>query len=347
MELKKKLIKKIKEKNRALKLDEFISLSLYENDAYYQSMLPIGSTGDFVTSPEISQMFGEIIGAYILDYWSNNINSKFNLVELGPGKGTLIQDIFRVAKLDDRFFKSANIKLIEKNINLMKLQKNKIKSLKLVNTKWLSDFNIYSKLPSIIYSNEFFDCLPVRLFNKKKCWLEKTVDYNQNEETFFLKDRKVVDKNILKYLKINKLKKIAEISFQRIKYFNKICKYIYKNKGLIITIDYGYEDPLKNFTLQSISAHKKTHIFDYLGKQDITSHVNFKELINIGKKNNLKILFFSTQKDFLISHGIIERKKKLIKNLPNAKKKMIQNQFNLLTQNDKMGGNFKFLILSS
>ena len=213
--------------------------------------------------------------------------------------------------------------------------------------KWLNDFKINSKLPSIIYSNEFFDCLPVRLFYKKKDWKEKTVDYNLNDGNFNFKHVKVSEKKIIQYLKINNHNKIAEISFDRIKYFNKICNFIYKNKGLIITIDYGYEKPLKNFTLQSVYSHKKTHIFDNIGQQDISSYVNFRELIDIAKKNNLKILSFSTQKNFLISNGIIERKKILMKNLPHEKKIIIQNQFNRLTMNDKMGKDFKFLIISS
>ena len=279
MEIKKILIKKIKEKKRSLKIDEFISLCLYKKNSYYKSSLPIGIKGDFITSPEISQMFGEIIGAYILNFWTKHIKSKFNLIELGPGTGTLIEDIVRVGKLNKQFIKLANIKLIEKNINLIKLQKQKINSLNIKNTKWLYDFNIRSKLPSIIYSNEFFDCLPVRLFYKSEYWKEKTIDYNLLEKKFFLKDEKVRDKKIMAYLNKNNQSKIVEISFERKEYFNKLCKHVYKNKGLIITVDYGYENTLSNFTLQSVSSHKKTHFFDNLGKQDISSHINFKELM--------------------------------------------------------------------
>ncbi len=347
MELKKKLIKKINKKKRALKIDEFISLSLYEKNSYYKSLWPIGSRGDFITAPEISQMFGEIIGAYILNYWAQNIRSKFNLIELGPGQGTLIEDILRVTKLDNEFIKSVRIKLIEINTNLIKLQKNKMKLLNINNAKWQSDFKINSRLPTIIYSNEFFDCLPVRLFYKKKYWTEKTIDYNKTEKKFYLKNEKVTEKEIIEYLKNNNHNNIAEISMPRVNYFNKICNFIYKNKGLIITIDYGYEKPIKNFTLQSVSHHNKTHIFNNLGHQDISSHVNFKELIDIGRKNHLKILSFSTQKDFLISHGIIKRKNILIKNLPKEKKELIESQCDRLINNNKMGKEFKFLILSS
>ena len=222
-----------------------------------------------------------------------------------------------------------------------------MKLLNINNAKWQSDFKINSRLPTIIYSNEFFDCLPVRLFYKKKYWTEKTIDYNKTEKKFYLKNEKVTEKEIIEYLKNNNHNNIAEISMPRVNYFNKICNFIYKNKGLIITIDYGYEKPIKNFTLQSVSHHNKTHIFNNLGHQDISSHVNFKELIDIGRKNHLKILSFSTQKDFLISHGIIKRKNILIKNLPKEKKELIESQCDRLINNNKMGKEFKFLILSS
>ena len=93
MNLKKKLIKKIKEKRNGFRVDEFISYLLFEKNSYYISKDPIGYRGDFITSPEISQMFGEILGVYILNYWLKNIQSEFNLIELGPGKGTLLEDI--------------------------------------------------------------------------------------------------------------------------------------------------------------------------------------------------------------------------------------------------------------
>jgi len=185
MNLKKKLIKKIKEKKNGFRVDEFISYLLYEKNSYYISKNPIGYRGDFITSPEISQMFGEILGIYILNYWLEKIQSKFNLIELGPGRGTLLGDILRATKLENRFNKSANIKLIERNKTLINIQKNKKISSELKNIVWLKKFKINSNLPSIIYSNEFFDCLPVRQFYKNEIWYEKLIDYNKLKDVFF------------------------------------------------------------------------------------------------------------------------------------------------------------------
>ena len=347
MNLKKKLIKKIKEKRNALRVDEFISYLLYEKNSYYISKNPIGFRGDFITSPEISQMFGEILGIYILNYWLEKIQSEFDLIELGPGKGTLLEDILRTTKLEKKFNKSANIKLIERNKKLIKIQKNKTITCELKNIEWFKEFNTDSNLPSIIYSNEFFDCFPVRQFYKNEIWYEKLIDYNKLKNVFYFKDKKVTTKKTLDYLQKYNETGIAEISFQRESLFNNLCKHIFKNKGMIILIDYGYESPVKNFTLQSVSGHKNTHIFDNIGLQDITSLVNFGELINIAKQFNLNVVSYCNQRDFLITNGIQERKEILKKNLPEIKREIIEQQFYRLTDKNSMGKDFKFFIVSS
>ena len=116
---------------------------------------------------------------------------------------------------------------------------------------------------------------------------------------------------MLDYLRKYKKQKIYEVSYSRNKYFEQICKYLKKNRGICILIDYGYNEKIKNFTLQAIYNHKKTSIFENIGQQDISSHVNFNELIEIAKQNKLQINEFVTQRDFLIKYGILERKKKL------------------------------------
>ena len=172
-------------------------------------------------------------------------------------------------------------------------------------------------------------------------------DYNKPKDVFFFKDKKVTTKKTLNYLQKYNKTGIAEISFQRESLFNNLCKHIFKNKGMIILIDYGYKSPVKNFTLQSVSSHKKTHIFDNIGLQDITSLVNFGELINIANQFNLNVVSYCNQRDFLITNGIQERKEILKKNLPKTKREIIEQQFHRLTDKKSMGKDFKFFIVSS
>jgi len=334
---------KINKKGR-IDVGKFIQLCQFENNGYYIKNNPIGSKNDFITAPEISQMFGEVLAVFLINYWEEKVKTDFNLVELGPGKGTLIKDLLRTATKNQNFLNASNLTLIEKNNYLINLQKNTI-NFERVN--WSQEFNIQKKnRPSIIYSNEFFDCFPVRQFYKKEQWYERFIKYNTSEKIFNFISEKVDNNKLLGVLEKFDHVKVAEISDSRMKYFDSICKIIKKNKGIFVTIDYGYKDPPNYLTLQTIYNHKKTHLFENLGNQDITAHVNFDELINIANKNNLKIDIFCTQRDFLIAYGIKERKDKLQKNKNKETIKNLNLEYERLINKSQMGEIFKFLAVS-
>ena len=343
MNIKKNLIDKIK-KNGSLNVAEFIKICQFENSGYYLKKNPIGRVNDFITSPEISQMFGEVLAIFLINYWEDNIKNNFNLVELGPGKGTLLKDILRTSSVNEKFLNSMNLTLIEKNKTLIDIQKKIINS---ENITWCDEFDISNKnIPSIIYSNEFFDCFPVRQFHKKDKWYEKYVNYNEVEQNFILVSEEVEDKKILKSLEKFEQVKVAEIAHSRDEYFKLVCAFIKKHKGVFITIDYGYKNPPNHLSLQTIYQHKKTHLFENIGNQDITAHVNFDKLISIANKYNLKIETFCSQKDFLISCGIKERKKNLLKNKSDEIIKKINVEYDRLVDNSQMGKMFKVLVIS-
>jgi len=347
--LSKKKINKIKILNnkKNFRLDKFIELALYKKNGYYLRQKPIGRKFDFVTSPEISQMFGEIIGVYLLYHWKEKINSKFNLIELGPGNGTLFKDVERTARIVPNFFENADINLIEINKELRKIQEKNLNYFRQSKIRWSSALNFRSKLPSIIYSNEFFDCFPVRQFLYiNNHWFERYVKFNEKESKYYSINKRVNSKKILYYLSNYKKQRIYEVSYSRNKYFEQICKHLKKNRGICILIDYGYNEKIKNFTLQSIYNHKKTSIFENIGQQDISSHVNFKELIEIAKQNKLKVNEFVSQRDFLIKYGILERKKKLLTKNSNLKKNLIDEEVDRLINIDRMGKLFKCLVVS-
>ncbi|MDC0343337.1 SAM-dependent methyltransferase [Alphaproteobacteria bacterium] len=343
MTIKKLLIDKIKN-NGSINVSEFIEICQFENDGYYLKNNPIGKSNDFITSPEISQMFGEILGIFFINYWEKKIKNNFNFVELGPGKGTLIKDILRTSSMNQKFVDAMSLTLIEKNKSLIETQKNNID---IENVSWTEEFKVANKsIPSIIYSNEFFDCFPVRQFHKKEIWYEKYVDYNEVEQNFYFVSQKVMDKEVLKSLEKFKYVKVAEISHSRDEYFKSLCQFIKQHKGVFVTIDYGYKNPPNYFTLQTIYHHKKTHLFENIGNQDITAHVNFDELIFIANEYNLKIDTFSSQKDFLISYGIKERMKNLQKNKSDNIVKNLNSAYERLVDKSHMGELFKVLVIS-
>ena len=140
--------------------------------------------------------------------------------------------------------------------------------------------------------------------------------------------------------------KILEFSEKRDDYFNRICKFISNSQGTIIVIDYGYYNHPSTFTLQAMYNHRYSNLLDNIGKQDITSLVDFKSLISIAKKNNLKIDIFCNQRDFLINNGIIHLKNKIFKNCNEKQKDNLENGYKRLVDKKGMGENFKFLIVS-
>ena len=344
MDIKNKIKSKILLKNNSIRLDKFINEALYDKYGYYQKNKPIGKIKDFITAPEVSQMFGEIIGLYLYYFWETKINSKFNLIELGPGKGTLFADIINALSKKTNFLENAKITFIEINKQLEKIQRKNTGLLSLKNIKWNKKINFKSKIPCIIYSNEFFDCFPVRQFIFNKYWYERYIKFNQGNQNFYFYNKKVNNKNLLLILSKYKKEKLFEVSFERMNYYKKICKHIKNQGGIFLTIDYGYLNKLKNFSLQAIQNHKYSHILENIGEKDISSHVNFNEFLNIAKSYKLKIEEFCTQREFLIKYGILKRTEKLSKSRDLME---IEKELDRLISEKEMGKLFKCIIVSN
>ncbi len=344
MKIEEKIKSKILSSNKNLRLDSFLKYALYDKDGYYSKKKPIGRRRDFITSPEISQMFGEIIGLYLYYIWKIKINSKYNLIELGPGTGSLFNDITRSVSNFPNFLNEAHISLIEINKELIKIQKKNIKNKFYKNLNWREEINFKSRLPSIIYSNEFFDCFPVRQFFYKEKWFENYVNYNLEEKKFYLKEVVINNRELIKKLNESKKNQILEVSFDRNKYFDRICRFVKKNGGIFFTIDYGYIEKPRNYTLQAIQNHRFSNIFESVGEKDISSHVDFECFINIAKDNKLKIEEYCSQREFLLKYGIMER----VKNLSKSNyTESIKHGLNRLVDQREMGDLFKCLIVSN
>jgi len=344
-----RIIKEIIKFNKPITIEKYIQLCLNGDFGYYNNSIAIGKKGDFITSPEISQLFGDILGLFIYLFWEKNINKNFNLVELGPGRGTLLTDILNIAKNYNSFIKTTSLYLIERNKILIREQKKKLKTIKFYSKdiKWIKSFDISNKQPTIIFANEFFDCLPIRQFFKKKIeWYEKMIFFNQDTECLQFLNKKITENSILS--KLNKFKKTntLEISNSRDEYFSKICQHIDLVGGMIILIDYGYFNQPNYFTLQSLYNNKQSNILDNTGSQDITSLVDFKKLIFIAKSKKLNVDIYCTQREFFLKYGIKERAKKINSTSTLDQKKIINEGMDRIINNDKMGSLFKVLVVS-
>jgi len=172
-------------KNDLLTLDRFIEESLYnKNFGYYMKSDPFGKKGDFITAPNISILFSEMISIWIISFWENlNCPKQFNLVELGAGNGEMMKIMINTFNKFPQFKNSCNIKILEKSKLLKRIQKKVIKDQKV---KWLDDLDELNNLPCIFIANEFFDALPIKQFIKiKDKWHERYVEFiNQKNQKF-------------------------------------------------------------------------------------------------------------------------------------------------------------------
>ena len=177
----------ILKKNHKLPLDKFINFCLYnKKNGYYMSKNPFGKKGDFITAPNISRLFSEMIAIWTISYWQGiGSPKKFNLIELGAGNGEMMKIMIESFNKFPSFQDSCNIFIHEKSPSLIKVQKNKIKK---NNIKWIANLKKLNNFPSIFLANEFFDSIPIKQFFKKKdVWFEKFVNIHKNKKPYFIK----------------------------------------------------------------------------------------------------------------------------------------------------------------
>ena len=172
-------------KNYNLSLDKFINLSLYDKKfGYYMKKNPFGKKGDFITAPNISRLYSEMIAIWIISLWQSlGSPKKFNLIELGAGNGQMMKVFIESFQRFPIFLKSCNFIIHEKSPSLIKIQKKELDKNKI---EWVSQINKIKKNPCIFIANEFFDALPIKQFRKKEnLWLEKFINLKNPNKAFF------------------------------------------------------------------------------------------------------------------------------------------------------------------
>jgi len=331
-----------------LPLDKFINLSLYDKKfGYYMKKNPFGKEGDFITAPNISRLFSEMIAIWIISFWQSlGSPKKFNLIELGAGNGELMKVLIESFENFPVFFNSCNLIIHEKSNALIKIQKKKFSKSKIV---WLSKLDKINNYPCVFIANEFFDAIPIKQFTKKKkLWFEKFVNVKNRKNAYFFEkkvDIKKIERKI--NLKISQNQNFIEYSETGIKYLNNISQIIKKNNGGILLIDYGYTNGKMKNTLQAVSKHKFANILDDIGNVDITHNINFNLFKKYtekmgGLKNNL-----TTQKKFLIRMGIKQRAEIISKNQNFLKKSQIYYRLKRLIDDNQMGNLFKVMLIQN
>ena len=327
-------------------LDKFINFSLYNKKfGYYMKKNPFGKRGDFITAPNISRLFTEMIAIWIISFWKSlGSPKKFNLIELGAGNGEMMKVLSESFENFPDFLKSCNFVIHEKSPLLIKEQKKKLQK---INILWKSQITKIKKLPSIFIANEFFDAMPIKQFQKKKkLWFEKFVNFTDTDEAFFFEKRtdiKKIEKKI--GFKISKNQNFIEYSKLCLKYLKDISKVIKKNNGGLLLIDYGYFDGKMKNTLQAVSNHKIANILKNIGNIDITHNLNFNFFQNFVKHMGGLSTNLTTQRKFLIKMGIKKRAEIISKNKNFLKKANIYYRLQRLIDQKQMGNLFKVMLI--
>ena len=335
-------------KNFVLSLDRFIDESLYnKNLGYYMKSNPFGKKGDFITSPNISILFSEMIAIWIISFWERlNCPKQFNLIELGAGNGEMMSIMANTFHKFPQFKNSCNIKILEKSKHLIKIQKKTIKNCEV---KWLNDLKDLNNLPCIFIANEFFDALPIKQFIKKNNkWYERHIKFNSTIDFEYLDipfDIKKLEKEIK--FKISLKQNFIEYSPLTLKYLKDITNKISYNNGGILIIDYGYLEKEMKDTIQAVSKHKYTNILKNFRNSDITYNLNFNLISKIIRKLGSFFQATTTQKEFLIKLGILKRAEILSRNMLFSKKADMYFRVKRLINEKQMGNLFKVTFITN
>ena len=335
-------------KNVLFTLDKFIEESLYnKKHGYYMKKNPFGANGDFITAPNISMLFSEMIAVWVISFWEKlDCPKQFNLVELGAGNGEMMRVLVRTFNKFPRFKNSCKINILEKSELLQQTQKANNKDAKI---KWLNNLDQLNNFPCIFIANEFFDALPIKQFLKKeKKWYERYVKFTQDKKLEYLDvlfDMQKFEKKIK--FKISYNQKFIEYSPLASKYLKTIIKKIKLNNGGILIIDYAYlEKEMKN-TLQAVSKHKYCDVLKDFRNSDITYNLSFNLINKIIKKSGQCSSLSTTQGEFLTKLGILNRAEILSKNMPFSKKADIYFRIKRLTDESQMGRLFKVMFITN
>ena len=313
-------------------LDRYMALCLgHPAHGYYMSRDPFGERGDFITAPEVSQIFGELIGVWLASAWAMmGSPTTFNLVELGPGRGTLMADILKASNAMPGFREAARIHLVEMSPALRTLQREKLAG----EVTWHERFSSLPEGPLLVVANEFFDAIPVRQFEKREGeWFERCVGAKgMGLMPATLAGVHGDDGDVI------------EFAPQRLQIATEIGQRLASHRGVALIIDYGHLQTAPGDTLQAIRAHKYVDVTDSPGESDLTSHVDFEAL---GKAMAPGQCAAITQRAFLLAMGLEQRAAILSAKADAKTREILARAVSRLAGEAEMGSLFKVMVTTS
>lgn len=337
MSLKEDLARRITA-NGPMTLAEYMGLCLmHPEHGYYVTRDPLGAGGDFTTAPEISQMFGEMLGLSLAQAWlDQGAPGRVALVEPGPGRGTLMADMLRATKGVLGFHAAAEVHLIEASPHLRSVQQATLKGHPVT---WHDSIESLPDLPLFLVANEFFDALPIRqLVRRGNAWCERSVGLRDGALMLGLSAPKSLPL-IEARLKDTKEGDIVEVSPVGAMIAEVIGTRIAKRGGVALIVDYG-DWGSQGDTFQAVKGHAPVDPLACPGDADLTAHVDFEALAKAAPCAHTRL---TSQGVFLERLGITGRAHALARKLPEDAIAAHVAAHRRLTHPDEMGTLFKVL----
>ena len=323
-----------------LSLAQFMAMALHDpQSGYYATRDPLGA--DFITAPEISQVFGELLGLWLVQCWHDQGKpSPARLVELGPGHGTLMADALRAARLMPEFLAAVELVLVESNPVLQAAQRDCLKDCG-VATRWSGSFDdSLADRPLFLLANEFFDALPVRQFVKtERGWCERMVIVDGSGALAFALSpvASTIDAEA-------PLGSVYEISPAAEAVAEEIGSAVARAGGAALIVDYGYARGGFGETLQAVGGHQFKDLLETPGEIDLSAHVDFTRLATAAARGGATTFGPVGQGTFLKALGIEARAEKLAA-LNRAEAPGILQAVDRLTSSAQMGSLFRALAI--
>lgn len=288
---------------------DYMSLVLSDPEhGYYTTRTAIGLEGDFITAPEISQMFGELIGIWcVAAYEALDRPQRVSLVELGPGRGTLMADLLRAGRVDPGFIRAAEVHLVEISPELRRRQGASLSGL--ASPVWHSRIDDLPDGPLIVVANEFFDALPIRQYvNSERGWRERVVGLDDSDNLAFGLGAATADLALLPHgASEAPLGAVAEINRPAEAIIGTLAHRLVRHGGAALIFDYGHLKSGFGETLQAVRAHHYADPLSAPGECDLTAHVDFDRLARAAAAEGVAVMGPVTQGDFLLAMGLAER----------------------------------------
>ncbi|NBN76908.1 class I SAM-dependent methyltransferase [Microvirga tunisiensis] len=331
-------------------------------DGYYTtSPEPFGRDGDFITAPEVSQMFGELIGGWVLATWiAMGTPDPVHLVELGPGRGTLMADLLRTARLRPAFLAAVRVHLVEVSPRLRARQADTLAPLiaplsgtltgsGMAAVTWHDRLAEVPAGPTILIANEFFDALPIRQYQKTPAgWRERVVGLDATGAlTFGVGGAALAEDVVPTGARDAAPGAILEVSPASLAVAQELAGRLVSDGGAALLIDYGHLRSAPGDTLQALSRHAFADPLAEPGKADLTAHVDFEALARAATHAGAEALAPLTQGEFLLRLGLLERAGQLGAGKDAATQERLRGEVERLAAPDQMGELFKVLALAA